>query len=136
MNSEFTLAVHSLTYLSLLPEKMSTSDCLAESASVHPVRIRKVLSMLKKNGYIASKEGAGGGFMLKKNPHEISIKDIYTMTSQGTLKPKCKNINEHCIVGANMQIALNDIFSEAEKHFSEFLGQYTIEDVINKVKAP
>ncbi|MFS1513071.1 RrF2 family transcriptional regulator [Chengkuizengella sp. SCS-71B] len=135
MNSEFTLAVHSLAYLSILPDKMSTSDCLAESASVHPVRIRKVLSILRKHGYIKSKEGAGGGFILNTDPSDISLKDIYKMTSKGALQPKCSKKNEHCIIGANMQIVLNGIFSDGEQHLCEFLSQYTIEDIINKVKS-
>lgn len=47
MNSDFTLAIHSLTYLALQPDRMSTSSAISESAGVHPVRIRKVLSLLK-----------------------------------------------------------------------------------------
>lgn len=47
MNSDFTLAIHSLTYLALQLDRMSTSDAISESAGVHPVRIRKVLSLLK-----------------------------------------------------------------------------------------
>lgn len=47
MNSDFTLAIHSLTYLALRLDRMSTSDAISESACVHPVRIRKVLSLLK-----------------------------------------------------------------------------------------
>ena len=50
MNSNFTLAVHSLTILALQPDRMSSSEAIAESACVHPVRIRKVLSLLKKHG--------------------------------------------------------------------------------------
>lgn len=47
MNSDFTLAIHSLTLLALQPDRMSTSEYISESAGVHPVRIRKVLSLLK-----------------------------------------------------------------------------------------
>ena len=47
MSSDFTLAIHSLTYLALQPDRMSTSNAISESACVHPVRIRKVLSLLK-----------------------------------------------------------------------------------------
>lgn len=56
MNSDFTLAIHSLTYLALQPDRMSTSNAISESAGVHPVRIRKVLSLLKHK-FIQSKEG-------------------------------------------------------------------------------
>ncbi len=65
MNSDFTLAIHSLTYLALQPDRMSTSNAISESAGVHPVRIRKVLSLLKKHKFIQSKEGTGGGFIFR-----------------------------------------------------------------------
>jgi DNA-binding IscR family transcriptional regulator len=62
MNSDFTLAIHSLSYLALQSDRMSTAsqlrvncEAISESAGVHPVRIRKVLSLLKKHGIIKSK---------------------------------------------------------------------------------
>jgi DNA-binding IscR family transcriptional regulator len=57
MNSDFTLAIHSIIFLALQPDRMSPSDAISESACVHPVRIRKVLSLLKKYGFIKLKEG-------------------------------------------------------------------------------
>jgi DNA-binding IscR family transcriptional regulator len=55
MNSDFTLAIHSLSYLALQSDRMSTSEAISESAGVHLVRIRKVLSLLIKHGIIKSK---------------------------------------------------------------------------------
>lgn len=134
MNSDFTLAVHSLALLALLPDKMSSSERIAESASVHPVRIRKVLSMLRKHGLITSKEGTGGGFILTSDPGKITLQDIYRITSEGSLQPKCPKANEQCIVGANMKNVLFGIFLEGEAHLGEFLSGYTIEDIVERVK--
>ncbi len=133
MNSDFTLAIHSLTFLALQPGRMSTSDAISESACVHPVRIRKVLSLLKKHGFIKSKEGTGGGFIFALDLSEVSLWDIYKITSQGALKPKCPESNEQCIVGANMQRVLFSIFLGAEEHLGEYLKDYTIKEVINLV---
>ncbi|MED4796952.1 transcriptional regulator, partial [Priestia megaterium] len=52
MNSDFTLAIHSLIFLALQPDRMATSDAISEIACVLPVRIRKVLSLLKIHGFI------------------------------------------------------------------------------------
>ena len=57
MNSDFTLAIHSLTYLALQSDRMSTSTAISESAGVHPVRIRKVLSLLKNISLYNQKRG-------------------------------------------------------------------------------
>ncbi len=134
MNSDFTLAVHSLALLAIKPGQMATSDYLAGSASVHPVRMRKILSLLKKNGYIASKEGAGGGFTLACRVEDVSLDKIYNLTSVGTLKPRCPDANEFCLVGANLSNVLGDIFMDAENHLTAFLQQYTIRDIIQSLK--
>jgi Rrf2 family protein len=133
MNSDFTLAIHSLTFLALQVDQMSTSDAISESAGVHPVRIRKVLSLLKKNGFIKSKEGSGGGFIFPLDLSEVNLWDIYKITSEGALQPKCPESNEQCVVGANMQNVLFSIFLGAEEHLGEFLKRYSIKDVIDLI---
>ncbi|GLB62059.1 RrF2 family transcriptional regulator [Cytobacillus sp. NCCP-133] len=133
MNSDFTLAIHSLTYLALQPDRMSTSDAISESAGVHAVRIRKVLSLLKKHGFIKSKEGLGGGFIFARDLSEVNLWDIYKLTSEGALQPKCPESNEQCVVGANMQRVLFNIFIGAEEHLGDYLKQYTIKDVLELI---
>ncbi|MEA3319747.1 MAG: Rrf2 family transcriptional regulator [Bacillota bacterium] len=133
MNSDFTLAVHSLTYLALQPDRMSTSDAISESAGVHPVRIRKVLSLLKRHGFIKSKEGTGGGFIFANELNEVNLWDIYRITSEGALQPKCPESSGQCIVGANMKGVLFSIFLGAEEHLGEYLKEYTIKEVIDLV---
>jgi Rrf2 family protein len=133
MNSDFTLAIHSLTLLALQPDRMSTSEYIAESAGVHPVRIRKVLSLLKKHGFIKSKEGTGGGFIFALDLSEVNLWDIYKITSEGALQPKCPESNERCIVGANMQSVLFTIFLGAEDHLGEYLKDYTIREIVDLI---
>ncbi|CAM3878159.1 hypothetical protein GCM10009865_06550 [Aeromicrobium ponti] len=77
MNSDFTLAIQSLTYLLLQLDCMSTSDSISERAGVHPVRIRKVLSLLKKHGFLKSKEGIGGGFFYARDLEDVNLWEIY-----------------------------------------------------------
>ena len=133
MNSDFTLAIHSLTFLALQPDRMSTSDAISESAGVHPVRIRKVLGLLKKHGFIQSKEGTGGGFIFALDLSEVNLWDIYKATSEGALQPKCPESNEQCIVGANMQKVLFKIFLDAEEHLGVYLKDYTIKKVVDLI---
>lgn len=133
MNSDFTLAIHSLSLLALQPDRMSTSDAIAESAGVHPVRIRKVLSLLKKHGIIKTKEGSGGGFIFAIDLDKVNLWDLYLITSEGALQPKCPQSNNQCIVGANMKSVLFSIFLGAERHFGEYLKNYTIKEVVHLV---
>ncbi|MFB7305514.1 RrF2 family transcriptional regulator [Heyndrickxia sporothermodurans] len=133
MNSDFTLAIHSLTFLALQPDRMSTSNAISESACVHPVRIRKVLSLLKKHKFIQSKEGTGGGFIFVLDLSEVNLWDIYKITSEGALQPKCSEANNQCIVGSNMQKVLFTIFCGAEEHLGEYLKNYTLKEVVDLI---
>lgn len=132
MNSHFSLAVHSLTLLAHQPERAASSSFIAESASVHPVRIRKVLSLLKQHDLIQSKEGAGGGFVLSQPPEAVTLWDVYQVTSKGTLQPRCPDENPDCTVGANMKHVLGSVFSDGEDVFGEHLDQFTIADMLKK----
>ena len=133
MNSDFTLAIHSLSFLALQPDRMSTSEAISESAGVHPVRIRKVLSLLKRHGFIKTKEGTGGGFIFAIDLSEVNLWDIYKLTSEGALQPKCPESNEQCIVGANMQKVLFNIFLGAEEHLGLYLKDYTMKEVVDLI---
>ncbi|MED3572973.1 RrF2 family transcriptional regulator [Cytobacillus praedii] len=133
MNSDFTLAIHSLAFLALQPDRMSTSTDISESAGVHPVRIRKVLSLLKKHRFIQSKEGIGGGFIFSLDLSEVNLWHIYQLTSEGALQPKCPESNNQCIVGSNMQKVLFTIFLGAEEHLGDYLKNYTIKDVVDLI---
>lgn len=134
MNSDFAIAMHCLLLLALSPDQMVKSTELANRACVHPVRIRKILSLLKRKHYIQSKEGACGGFFLSSDPREVTLDQIYQLTSSGTLQPRCPQKNEGCMVGAHMEETLNQIFSQAEQQVEHFLRQFTVWDVLNLIK--
>lgn len=134
MNSDFSIALHCLLLLADQPDIIATSNVIAERACVHPVRIRKILGTLKKKGYIQSKEGASGGFFLASDPNQITLDEIYRLTSQGTLQPKCPNANQNCPISANFKETVQTIFDQAETQVELFLKQYTIWDVLCLVK--
>jgi len=134
MNSDFTIAVHSLSYLAHLPLHIAPSERIAQSVSVHPVRVRKVLSLLCKKGYIKSKEGAKGGFELNCLPEEVTLDELYLLTSEGSLKPKFPNPNKQCLIGANIENAMDGIFVSLEDQVGNYLRNYTIADILKRVE--
>lgn len=134
MNSEFAIATHCLLYLTYRRERLVPSDEIAKSTCVHPVRIRKMLSLLRKQNYIGSKEGAKGGFYLVKDPSQISLDEVYRLTSEGTLQPKCPQSNDRCLISAHIETVLQGIFHQAEEQVERFLRQYTVEEVFRLIK--
>ncbi|RKN80510.1 RrF2 family transcriptional regulator [Paenibacillus ginsengarvi] len=136
MNSEFTIAVHSLVYLAYKPDRMATSDSIARNVNTHPSRLRKVMSGLRKQGFVATKEGIGGGFYLIRSPESVTLAELYKATCIGTLKPGwCSGSEEEaCIVACNMAEVMDQLFGEAEQQLLLHLQQVTIGDVLKRVK--
>lgn len=137
MNSEFTIAVHSLVLLAHLPDHMATSEEIAGNVSTHSARIRKVMGFLRKAGYVRTKEGIGGGFILSCDPDQVTLAEIYRLTSQGSLKPNWCSGDESkpCMVSSNMEKVMDQLFGGAERHMETYFEQYTIGSILDKLKA-
>ncbi|WP_168121360.1 Rrf2 family transcriptional regulator [Paenibacillus sp. HB172176] len=135
MNSEFTIAVHSLVYLAYLPERMASSDMIAENVGTHSARIRKVMSGLRKSGYVETREGSGGGYRLTIDPASVTLSDIYRVMAQGSLIPSWCSGDPcmDCLVGSNMNQVMFGIFCTAEKKLEEHFSTITIGDVLSQI---
>jgi Rrf2 family protein len=136
MNSEFTIAVHSLVLLAHKPDHMATSEYIAMNVATHPARIRKVMSLLRKEGYVRTKEGIGGGFILNCDPEQVTLAEVYRLTSLGTLKPSwCSgDPSRSCPVSSNMKQVMDGIFYEAELHMERYLEGHTVASVLQQVQ--
>jgi Rrf2 family protein len=135
LNSEFTIAVHSLVYLAYLPDHMASSETIARNVSTNAARIRKIMSCLRNDGFIKTKEGAGGGYILDCDPEEVTLAEIYRSISIGTLKPNwCSGDPEQiCPVSSNIQNVMDGIFSEAESYLCGYLDKITIRNVLGRL---
>ncbi|UJF32004.1 RrF2 family transcriptional regulator [Paenibacillus hexagrammi] len=135
MNSEFTIAVHSLVLLAHLPEHMATSEEIAANVSTHSARIRKVMGCLRKAGYVETKEGIGGGFILKCDPSQVTLAEIYRITSQGTLKPSwCSgDASKSCMISSQMDKLMSHVFADAEKQMEAYFEQHTIGSLLSRL---
>lgn len=136
MNSEFSVAVHCLVFLAYLPDHMASSELIARNVSTNPTRIRKVMGLLRTQGFVKTKEGIGGGYLLSCDPEEVTLGGIYRAISTGTLKPHwCSGNQENaCLVSANMEQVMDDIFNEAETYYEQYLERTTIQAVLDKLK--
>jgi Rrf2 family protein len=136
MNSEFTIAVHSLVLLAYHPGKMASSDYIAENVSTHPARVRKIMGLLKKKGYVTSKEGVGGGFILNIDPEQVTLGEIDRLTSVGTLQPNwCSGDTKMpCVVASNIEEVMAKVFYDAEQHLTNYFDRLTISKVLEELK--
>ena len=136
MNSEFTIAVHSLVYLSYLPERMASSEMIADNVGTHSARVRKVMSGLRRSGYVDTREGAGGGYRLTIEPETVTLGDVYRAMAKGSLIPSwwSGDPDMDCVVGSNMNQVMFGIFCKAEKGLEAYFDAITIQDVLGQIR--
>lgn len=131
MNSEFTIAVHCLLYLSHLKCKQANSEQIAASVSTHPARVRKVLAVLRKEHYVTTKEGAGGGYQLNLPLQEITLGDLYRIFARGALRSGwCSGSEDSaCRISSKIQPAMEVILIGGEERLESYFSGIRLSEV-------
>jgi len=135
MNSEFTIAVHSLVLLANLPERMASSDAIADNVQTNPARVRKVMGCLRRGGFVETREGTRGGYRLTIDPQVVTLGDIYRAMAIGSLMPSwCSGDPEmDCVVASNMEDVMCEVFSAADRQLETYFDGITIQDMLTRV---
>lgn len=102
-------AIHALILLARAPggQRLSAGD-IAGTLEVSEAHVAKVLQRLTHLGYLESRRGPGGGFVLRRPPEEVTLYDILTAID-GPLdsdlcvlgRPLC--IGRHCALGGTLE---------------------------------
>jgi Rrf2 family protein len=138
INSRFTVAVHLLALLGFkqerFPDKPLTSEFAAESVNTNPVVIRRILGVLREAGFVTSQPGPNGGWFLEHDPEQITLRDVYrAMAEEPLFSMHHKPPSKACVIGGNIQQALQVFFREAEEAMERKLGEKTVADVMNSI---
>ena len=76
-STKLSSAVKALCYLSkVFPEPKSSSE-IANYTGINASKLRKILSMMVKSNIVQSVSGSTGGFILKKEPDQLHLQEIY-----------------------------------------------------------
>lgn len=136
MSSKLSVGIHILTVLALYPNMALTSEQIAGSVNTNPVVIRRLLGLLRAAGFVESKTGVGGGWVLVADPKRITLLDVFR-----TIEPRNQAFalhrsepNHQCPVGCNIQDVLCGIYAEIQKGMAEQLERTTIAGVVKAVK--
>ena len=108
-------------------EGRNTSEYMAKSINTNPVVVRRILSTLRKAGYVSSQPGVGGGITLTVSPESVTLLDIYQLFEQNDLFPMHTNPPEpKCPSGGTIQAVLKPVYTEARQAMCDVLNQTTI----------
>lgn len=137
MNSDFTVAVHALVYLSHRGCTLS-SEQLAENICTNPVRVRKILSKLVKAGLVQPREGAEGGYRLARSAEDIPLSVVsdalglaFVASSWHSGSPEME-----CLIASGMAGLMDRLYGELNELCRSHLSQRTIKDLEREIFSP
>ncbi|MED4600237.1 Rrf2 family transcriptional regulator [Paenibacillus validus] len=125
----FKIAVHSIVWLAKSGSVLS-SAMIANQVDSHATFMRRVMHALATAGIVESRGGREGGYILRRPADQITLGEIYSAVSTGFVEPDV-NCGE---AGEQLDVELEKILHEAEQRTIEYLRQYTIADVMNRVE--
>lgn len=105
----------------------ATSEALAQAMHTHPVVIRRALAGLRKQGYVRSEKGHGGGWMLACDLDQVTLLDIYNaLGCSALLAMDHRTESPGCLVEQAVNQALGQAFADAEALLLARLGDVTL----------
>lgn len=134
MTSEFAVGVHALVFLNHKKTVLS-SEALAKNVCTNPTRVRKVLSKLKKAGFVETKEGLDGGYLFCVDASKVTLCMVadalgVTFVSSGW---KSGSMEINCLISSGMAGILDDLYGDLDRKCREELKRVTIADLDDKI---
>jgi len=134
-NSNFSYAIHILTYLSS-PGTVVSSAEIADSIKTNPVTVRRLIGVLREAGLVTTVPGSAGGAQLARPAAAITLGDVYSATKDEQLFGGHHNRpNIECPIGRNIEQVLLRHFGEVDEIVKRALMRVTIQDIMAEVMA-
>jgi len=121
-----SIALHSVILIAK-SDKLINVMRIAELTESSKHHVAKVLQRLVKDGFIVSQRGPSGGFVLNRNPNDITLLSIYESIEGRIEIPNCPM--EHAICPFD-KCFLNNITNRMTIDFRKYLEDNTISNFI------
>jgi Rrf2 family protein len=152
VNKQFANAVHMMLSLAVTTQnqkKSSTtntkkiekkclglmnSEELAASAKTNAVVIRRLICSLSRAGLVHSVRGKSGGVTLAKDPHHITLNDIYmALDLTDAISHNAQPTHKECPVSCGIHEVITSISEGSEKALAKYLDSQKLSDLIKKI---
>lgn len=104
---------------------------ISEKYDISENYLEQLFSKLKKNGYIETVRGAYGGYLLAKDPKDITVGMILRTLEGDMIASECVN-NEVC--SREAVCATRVIWEKIEKGLNDVIDNITLADMFEETK--
>ncbi len=104
-----------------------TSEDLSKMMGTNPVVVRRIMAGLRREGYVRSEKGHGGGWTLVCDLSKVTVRDIYVAVgSPSLLSIGNRTEAPGCLVEQAVNAALQQAFHDAEELLLTRFGEVTL----------
>lgn len=130
LESDYALRI--ITALAVHNE-LTDAKALADETQVTQRFALKILHKLVQGDLVTSQKGARGGYMLKRGPDEITLKDVIELIDGPIEIVRCLGSDEVCTLNHDKTACVfHHIFNKISFDMSKKLGSITIADILTK----
>jgi Rrf2 family iron-sulfur cluster assembly transcriptional regulator len=109
---------------------------IAEEEGISPEFLEQIFFKLKKAGVINSVRGPGGGFILRQDPDEITVKTIFEAVGEGLQITPCADTGDGNGDCARVdECIVHDVWQEASDYINGYFQDLTLRKVMNRSQA-
>lgn len=136
-STKLSAAVKALAFLAEDYPSPKNSVEISVYTGLNASKLRKILSMLVKNGIVESAYGTTGGFSLKKRPAEIDLQEIYCAIEDrkafhlDVSKTNGKSSSD----AAKLNVYFLDLFSTIQVDIEDRMRNISLKTVIDNIKS-
>lgn len=134
MTGEFAIGVHALVFLNH-KKCVQSSEAIAKNVCTNPARVRKVLSKLKKQGVVETKEGIDGGYFFSSDSSQVNLAMVADALETAIVAAAWKSgkSDMDCLIASGMAGILDGIYASLDQCCREKLEKISIEDIDRKI---
>jgi len=125
-DSRLSGVLHILLHMAERPKPITSED-LSKVMGTNPVVIRRIMGGLRRQGYVRSDKGHGGGWTLACDLSQVTLRDIYDAIGRPSLLALGHRTEAPgCMVEQAVNCALGQAFQDAEELLLSRLSQVTL----------
>lgn len=87
--------------------------------------LEQILTSLRRGGVVQSQRGSKGGYVLVREPWQITLLEIVTLVQGDRRDQKRESLTDE-------QKVVHGVWNQASSSFESALGQYTLQDLCQK----
>ena len=97
--------------------------------------LEQILLQLKRAGYLRSRKGPRGGYLLSRPPERISVAEVIRVMD-GPLAPiDCVSVTAHVLCPKEEACVLKGLWKETRDAIAGILERTTLADLVQRTKA-